>query len=226
MTEFLNGDINEVGENVNNRADRINYLIKQLTGLTEAINKNKNDQHFWESQSSGLSASIWAHQIKYNELEKVESQMRNDVSTATKVIDFKQQELRDLRTKRAEYFSKQCDNFRARSTNYTDKILRAPEAYSTANLLKDIEQYREEYKHIERTLPTLKKKLENLETRCGLNCLNSVDVKEILEVDMILNDITKVNENKMQEIQLAQNTLKTLKEEIKQKTTSLNDFRK
>lgn len=84
----------------------------------EAINKNKNDQHFWESQSSGLSASIWAHQIKYNELEKVESQMRNDVSTATKVIDFKQQELRDIRMKRAEYFSKQW------SFHYLNEFLR------------------------------------------------------------------------------------------------------
>lgn len=30
MAEFLSGDMKEVGENVNNKADRINYLIKQV----------------------------------------------------------------------------------------------------------------------------------------------------------------------------------------------------
>lgn len=62
--------------------------------------------------------NIWAGQVKYLELQKKEASLKKSISKATNVIDLKQQELKDLITKRTTYFTKQWFNFISKEIVY------------------------------------------------------------------------------------------------------------
>ncbi|XP_026297079.1 uncharacterized protein LOC113218845, partial [Apis mellifera] len=181
--------IEDVYEEFNNQADRINYLIKRFTELKETICKYKKIRNYWESHYSTLSMNIWAGQVKYLELQKKETNLRNEISEMIEIIKFQQQELKNLTKERTIYFTKQCDKFRIMDMKYTNNFLRAQKEYSNENLIKDIQEFQKKYEKIYSELPILKEKLIKLKTLCDLNDLNSKkETEEILKINLVLTN--------------------------------------
>lgn len=86
--------------------------------MEETNGKQKKDRYYWNSHLSTLSMNIWAGQVKYLELQKKEASLKKAISKATNVIDLKQQELKDLITKRTTYFTKQWFDFFSKEIVY------------------------------------------------------------------------------------------------------------
>ncbi|XP_076546273.1 uncharacterized protein LOC117611838 [Osmia lignaria lignaria] len=223
MAEF-SVNVEEVSDN---QADRINCLIKEYTELKKMINKYKTSRYYWELHYSTLSINIWSGQIKYTKLQENETRLRTSIIESTKLTDFKEQELKNLIAKRGIYFSEQCDNFRIKSTKFTDNFLRAQKEYSVDILTKDIKQYCDEYEKTNKELLELKNKLTKLEIDCGFNCLSLAEENdEILKINAVLIDVRENNNIKLLKIKSAQDMLKGLKNEIKQKKMLTNFFNK
>ncbi|XP_060820502.1 uncharacterized protein LOC132909597 [Bombus pascuorum] len=208
----------DIYEEFSNQVDRINYLIKQFTDLEETNGKQKKDRYYWNSHLSTLSINIWAGQVKYLELQKKEASLKKAISKVTNVIDLKQQELKDLITKRTTYFTKQCDKFRVKGIRYTNNFLHAQTEYTNKNLHEQIEEFQKQYQQMYNELPTFTEKLSNLET-----ISNSEETETALKVNFVLTNITTINTYKLLQITCAQNMLRKLENEIKQKRMILNN---
>ncbi|XP_076393984.1 uncharacterized protein LOC105661782 isoform X2 [Megachile rotundata] len=184
----------EEPDDITNPTDRINCLMNELMELKEMISKCKMERHYWELQSTTLLTSIWAGEVKYTEQQKMEAHLRTIVIDSNKLIDSKEQELKNLIADRTIYFSEQCDNFRIRNMKSADNILSAQKEYTIENLSKDIKQYREKDEKANKELLALRNKLIKLETDCDFNCLNlGQENDEILQINNVLGKIMMLN---------------------------------
>ncbi|CAK9821383.1 hypothetical protein ANTRET_LOCUS121 [Anthophora retusa] len=218
-------NMEDVYKESNDQTERINHLIKEFMLLKETIKKYKKNRYYWESNFSILTMHIWAGQVKYTELQKKEIELRSAVSETIKIIDFKEQELKNLTMQRTSHFFEQCNEFQDGGTKHANNFLRAQGEYTSENLFKDIHEYREKYNKISHELLMLKDTLRNLETLCGFNDLNLIgDIENIVKINNVLANITANNNSRFLKITSTEGVLKKLKNEIKENKKALDTF--
>ncbi|XP_031828877.1 uncharacterized protein LOC116425392 [Nomia melanderi] len=204
-------------EEVQNPTDKINFLMEQLSELNDMISAYKQNRDDWESYLSTFQISNWTKQVKHNELKKRENHLRKTISETMRMTDNVEQELKNLISQKiGADFGKKC-------SNYTENFLCAYTKYSSEKLSKDIEWYKHQCEKIYCGLPTLIKEVENLEVQHGLDsCISDGHTEKTLEMFALSNNIIiSYNNNKIQKIEAAQQTLEKLEDKLNCKSTRL-----
>lgn len=127
--EYVINREEKIHEEGSGQVDRINAAIRQLGEERDRVNKSEGILRYWKLQHSALSTSRWVKELKWNELEKEEARRRATVSERISLDHVKQEELRELRSRKEQQWSEQCANFHAICKEYGLKFLKAQLEY-------------------------------------------------------------------------------------------------
>ncbi|KAG7209544.1 hypothetical protein KM043_015624 [Ampulex compressa] len=230
MMESVTDEVDDLVEEADNQVERINSLIMQFIELKMAISKSNELLHYWGDQMSGLSISNCAKEIKYEELQKKESQMRAVILQMVELEEQNEQELRRLHEERIKEEFEKWEQTQRSIASLAKNFVNAQMEYSIENLTKDIERYHEKSKEVSQELTIVQAELMEMESKYGMTYLmTDVDTEGVSKISAAITDIRQVtkryriafslhNENQLQQIKSIERTLeKVLNEKLQSK---------